>query len=91
MINNTEWIAKLHSSRKRYAIPSNIIVMGNLDPVNIFKMKTPVELYYSTIELLEKTRTYPNFVISSGCDTPPNVQLENIDAFYQAIADFNKN
>ncbi|NWJ52206.1 MAG: uroporphyrinogen decarboxylase family protein [Bacteroidetes bacterium] len=71
-------------------IPSDIIAMGNLDPVNVFKMKTPVEVYFSTIELLEKTRTYTNFVISSGCDTPPNVQPGNIDAFYQAVTDFNQ-
>jgi uroporphyrinogen decarboxylase len=70
-------------------IPSDIIAMGNLDPVNEFKMKTPVELYMSTAQLLEKTKTYRNFVISSGCDTPPNIPIENIDAFYQAVTDFN--
>ena len=70
-------------------IPSDIIAMGNLDPVNVFKMKTPEELYFSTSELLQNTRKYRNFVISSGCDTPPNVPFENIDAFYKAVTDFN--
>ena len=71
-------------------IPSGIIAMGNLDPVNVFKMMDPGQLYHTTTELLQKTRRYNNFVISSGCDTPPNVPIANIDAFYQAITDFNK-
>ena len=71
-------------------IPSGIIAMGNLDPVNVFKMMNPVQLYRSATELLQKTRGYNNFVISSGCDTPPNVPIANIDAFYQAVTDFNK-
>lgn len=28
-------------------------------------------------------------VISSGCNTPPNVPFANIDAFYKAVNDFN--
>ena len=70
-------------------IPSDIIAMGNLDPVNVFMMKTPKELYFSTSELLRNTQKYCNFVISSGCDTPPNVPIANIDAFYKAVTDFN--
>jgi uroporphyrinogen decarboxylase len=70
-------------------IPSDIIAMGNLDPVNVFKMKTPEELYFSTSELLQNTQKYSNFVISSGCDTPPNVPFANIDAFYKAVSDYN--
>lgn len=70
-------------------IPTGIIAMGNLDPVNVFKIMNPKQLYHTTTELLQKTRMYNNFVISSGCDTPPNVPIANIDAFYQAITDFN--
>ena len=70
-------------------IPSDIIAMGNLDPVNVFKMNTPEDLYCSTTELLQNTQKYSNFVISSGCDTPPNVPFANIDAFYKAVTDFN--
>lgn len=71
-------------------IPSRVIAMGNIDPVNMFKMMSPGQLYRSTTELLQKTRGYNNFVISSGCDTPPNVPIANIDAFYQAVTDFNQ-
>ncbi len=71
-------------------IPSDIIAMGNLDPVNMFKMMNSEDLYRATTHLLNETKEYQNFVISSGCDTPPNVPIANIDAFYKAVADFNQ-
>ncbi|WP_278623999.1 uroporphyrinogen decarboxylase family protein [Parabacteroides gordonii] len=69
--------------------PSNLIVMGNIDPVGILKQATPEEVYRITADLLAKTAQYKNFVISSGCDMPPFVPDVNINAFYRAIADFN--
>lgn len=69
--------------------PSNLIVMGNIDPVGILKQATPEEVYRITADLLAKTAQYKNFVISSGCDMPPFVPDLNIKAFYRAIADFN--
>lgn len=65
--------------------PANVIVMGNLDPVSIFKQATPEEVAAATRALLEATKEFPNFVISSGCDTPPGVPFENIDAFYSQL------
>ncbi len=70
--------------------PSDLIVMGNIDPVGILKQATSEEVYRVTADLLSKTSQYKNFVISSGCDMPPLVPDANIKAFYQAIADFNK-
>ena len=63
--------------------------MGNLDPVSVFKMGTPESIRRDTLELLEATKEYPNFVLSSGCDVPPHTDLKNIDAFYEALKDFN--
>ena len=71
-------------------VPSDILVMGNLDPVSVFKSSTPEEVYKETTQLLVETRQFPNIVISSGCDTPPHTPLANVDAFFRAIADFNK-
>lgn len=70
-------------------MPSDALVMGNLDPVSIFKMGTPETVRKATLELLEATRTYPNFVLSSGCDIPPHTPSENIQAFYDALNEFN--
>lgn len=69
--------------------PSNILVMGNLDPVGIFKQASPEAIYSATTELLRKTRKYKNFVISSGCDIPPHTPNCNIQAFFEAINRYN--
>ena len=71
--------------------PPNVLVMGNLDPVSIFKSATPDEVKSATLKLLNTTSCYPNFVISSGCDIPPHTPHENIEAFYEAIGEYNKN
>lgn len=71
--------------------PSDVLVMGNLDPVQLFKMSSPEDVYDSTMSLLENTSQYKNFILSSGCDTPPEIPFDNIKYFYQALCDFNKN
>lgn len=70
--------------------PLDVLVMGNLDPVGILKMKTPEEVKAATLNLLEKTAAYPNYILSTGCDVPPHVPLANIEAFYEALNQFNK-
>ena len=71
-------------------VPANVPAMGNLDPVSLFKDATPEEMRKATLELLEATKAYPNFVLSSGCDTPPHTPFENIDAFYEAVREWNE-
>jgi len=71
------------------ACPNDILVMGNIDPVGILKQATSDKVYEETTKLLEKTKLYRNFVLSSGCDMPPGVPMANIKAFYQALNDFN--
>ena len=68
---------------------SEMLVMGNLDPVALFKVASPAEMKAATAELLERTKDYNNFVLSSGCDTPPEVPAANIAAFYEALDEFN--
>lgn len=70
-------------------VPSHILVFGNLDPVTAFKLSSPLELKRMTSELLNASSDYPNFVISSGCDTPPGVSLANVCAFYDALHEYN--
>ena len=70
--------------------PKDVLVMGNLDPVGVFKMSTPEQVKQSTENLLKQTAGYKNFVLSSGCDVPPHTPLENADAFYEVLANFNQ-
>ena len=70
-------------------IPKDVPVMGNLDPVTIFKNGTAQQVKDVTKILLEVTKDYPNYIISSGCDIPPGTPKENIDAFFQVIQEYN--
>ncbi len=69
--------------------PADVLVMGNLDPVGIFRNATPQQMAAATRDLLNRAVGYPNFVVSSGCDTPPQVPFENIEAFYKTVEEFN--
>ncbi len=71
-------------------VPSNIPVMGNIDPVSVFKTADPQTVYAKTFELLNSTSAYPNYILSSGCDIPPAVPMENIRAFFKASHDYNQ-
>ncbi len=70
--------------------PSNIVVMGNIDPVVTFKQGSKEQVQSITSELLEETSLYKNFVISSGCDIPPFIPEENILAFFDAVKKYNQ-
>lgn len=70
--------------------PADVLVMGNIDPVGVFKQETPEQVYAETSSLLERTAAFPNFILSTGCDIPPRIPIENIEAFYQALFQFNR-
>ena len=69
--------------------PPDVLVMGNLDPVSVFLQGNTQEVYNETSKLLSMTDNYPNFVLSSGCDVPPHIPSSNIEAFYNALNDYN--
>ena len=69
--------------------PQNVLVMGNLDPVNTFKSGTPEEIRSTVLELLNATSNYPNYILSSGCDVPAHVPIKNIEAFYGVLEEYN--
>ncbi len=71
-------------------VPPTALAMGNVDPVSMFKEGTPEKMYEYTTLLISDMKAYPNFVLSSGCDTPPHTPMANIDAFFKALDDSNK-
>ena len=72
------------------AMPSDKLILGNLDPVSVFRTGTPEMVREKTLSLLERCSKYPNFLISSGCDIPPATPWANIDAFFEAVEEFYK-
>ena len=70
-------------------VPPTALAMGNIDPVSLFKDGTPEQMHQAVFDLLDKMCDYPNFVLSSGCDTPPHTPMANIDAFFDALDEWN--
>lgn len=70
--------------------PKDKLIMGNIDPVGVMKMRSAKEVKAFTSDLLNRTSEFDNFVLSTGCDIPPHVPMENISAFFEALDDYNK-
>lgn len=68
--------------------PSDIPVMGNVDPAGTLRMGTPEKVRSETLSIMSSCSSHNNFVISSGCDIPPLTPWENIDAFFNAVREY---
>jgi len=71
--------------------PADVVVMGNLNPVGVFKQGSVDSVKLETRALLQKTAGYKNFVVSSGCDLPPFVPEANIRAFLETVENMAPN
>ena len=69
-------------------MPSDVLVMGNVDPAGTLREGTGEKVKKETQELLEKCSAYPNFIPSSGCDIPPHTPWENIEVFFETVDKF---
>jgi len=69
-------------------MPGDVLVLGNVDPAGELKSGTPESVRSATLGVLEECGSYPNFVISTGCDVPPAASWNNIDAFFAAVNEF---
>lgn len=66
----------------------DVIVMGNINPTAVMKDGSVEDVKAACHSLLEAMRDYPNFLLSTGCDLPPGVPLENMHAFMQVAREF---
>ncbi|MCP3967688.1 MAG: uroporphyrinogen decarboxylase (URO-D) [Lentisphaerae bacterium] len=66
-------------------VPENICVIGNIDPANLMLRGTPDEVTAKVTDLKAKMQEYGNYIMSTGCDLPPDTPLANIEAFANAV------
>jgi len=69
-------------------MPRNYLVLGNISPSKVFDCNSTEHVRLETLRVLRGCGKYNNFVISSGCDIPPNVDLDNVDMFFQTSEDY---
>lgn len=71
-------------------VTPDVVLCGNFDPADVFVRLPPAEVTARVAQLVAATAAHKNFVLSSGCDLPPNTPLANLDAFYAALYTVNE-
>jgi len=66
-------------------VPPDVVLCGNLDPSVVFVRSSPAEVTARAKALVAATARHANFVLSSGCDLPPDAPLASLEAFYAAV------
>ena len=62
-------------------MPGDVVLMGNVDPVNVLLRGAPADVERATRDLLDRTAGCENFILSSGCDIPAEAPLANLKTF----------
>ena len=65
-------------------VPANVVIIGNISPIGSLLKGNPGEVKNDVVQLLNAMDEYPNFILSTGCDLPQEVPIENIHAFIEA-------
>jgi len=72
-------------------LTSEVVIIGNIDPTGTILHGSPDNVKAEVNDLLNRMESYPNFILSTGCDLPQETPLENIRAFMQAGRQYRKN
>lgn len=65
-------------------VPEEVVLIGNLSPTRVLGEMEAEQVYLETQALITQMKPYPNFMLSTGCDLPPETPLSNIKAFMDA-------
>jgi uroporphyrinogen decarboxylase len=64
-------------------IPENIVLIGNISPSRTIVYGSPKEVKEEVKALLKSMGSFPNYVLSTGCDLPLETPTDNISAFME--------
>jgi uroporphyrinogen decarboxylase len=65
-------------------VPETLWIIGNVNPVETMAQKGPGDVRQTVLELRRSMQGVPNFLLSTGCDLPPETPHANIEAFMEA-------
>ncbi|MBN1266621.1 MAG: uroporphyrinogen decarboxylase family protein [Anaerolineales bacterium] len=65
-------------------LPEDVVLIGNINPVEIMLLAKPEEVHARTRQLMDQMNGFPNFILSTGCDLPEDTPFDNLDAFMSA-------
>jgi uroporphyrinogen decarboxylase len=66
------------------AIPEDVVAIGNVNPATTMRFGTRGDVRDQVNALLREMESFPNFVLSTGCDLPQETPVENIREFMEA-------
>ena len=69
-------------------VPPDIILIGNINPIGPILRGSPEDVEREVSDLCRSMIGYPNFVLSTGCDLPQEVPVENLKTFMSAGRSF---
>lgn len=61
-------------------IPKDIVLLGNLDPLDLLYNSEPEKIRIETIKLLKKMRNYNNYLCAFGCNCMNDTAVKNLQA-----------
>ncbi len=65
-------------------IPKDIVLIGNLDPVELIETQSPDVIRIETLKLLKDMRSYDNYLCDFGCNCTNDTSVENLKAAINA-------
>ena len=75
--------AKINLPREAEKIPSNLVLLGNIDPKRIIRRGTAEDVRWEVRRLLRHMDKVRNFILSTGCDVPVEAPMRNLEAMME--------
>jgi uroporphyrinogen decarboxylase len=69
--------------REAEKLPSNLVLVGNIDPKRIIERGTVEDVRWEVRRLLRHMKKFRNFILSTGCDVPVGVPIKNLEAMME--------
>lgn len=61
-------------------MPENIVLLGNLDPLELLDRCNPEEIKKGTLKMLKEMKKYNNYLCAFGCNCMNDTKVENLQA-----------
>ncbi len=75
--------SQVNLPREAERLPSNLILLGNIDPKRIIERGTVEDVRWEVRRLLRHMKKFRNFILSTGCDVPLGVPIRNLEAMME--------
>lgn len=77
---------KVNLAKAKEALGGKMCIAGNVDPVSYLYNGTPETVAEASAKCLADAAAGGGYILTSGCDLPPTVKMENIQAMMNAAA-----